>query len=102
MDRQVLAEILNKTQACSSVDDLRSLFEKNGIWLNDAAAQSAYHAVESARSKAGALSDEALVNVSGGVGNDYAVDHGSLVIGDEKGCIDLSDIERTLFDLLSL
>lgn len=67
MGRPNLMELMEKTKRCKTVDDLKALMEAQGIWLNDAAAQTAFSAIERTRNSApSALSDDALGDVTAG------------------------------------
>lgn len=61
VDRTSLAKSM---MACTSVEELSTLLEQRGIWLNREAAQTAYNEVE--RLRTGELSNEELAAVAGG------------------------------------
>lgn len=81
-----LRELMEKTKLCASLDELRSLMEAQGIWLNDAAAATAFRAVEVMRQRG--LSDAELAQVVGG---------GVIPPGTSP---ELADAEQTLLSLL--
>lgn len=64
MNKSDLMDLMEKTRHCETVESLRALMEARGIWLNDAAAQSAFKAIENAR--ASTLGDAELAGVTGG------------------------------------
>lgn len=64
MNKSDLMDLMEKTKRCETVESLKTLMEARGIWLNDAAAQAAFKAIENAR--ATTLSDVDLAGITGG------------------------------------
>lgn len=59
------AGMVESMLACTSLEEFSSLLEERGIWLNEAAVQTAFSEV--ARIKSGKLNDDELAAVGGGV-----------------------------------